>query len=399
MLLNDLPASLAERALACPLHRAEWVLPMRPLQTAPDRRPLDERASFATIRYANCWEDAEILARAVAPLDGARCLSIASAGDNTLSLVARGAASVVAVDLSPAQLALMELKMAAFGHLTYEELLGFLGVRGCVQRRDLYLRLRSSLGEAARTFWDARSRVVESGVIHAGRLERYFGTFRRFVLPLIHSQATVAALLGAKDTEARRRFYDEEWDGWRWRALVQLFFSRPLMKLGRDPEFLRYAPGAAGTEMLRRARRAFTGLATHDNPYLSYILTGGFGEALPDYLRPERFAAIREGLRRVRLCLASVQDVAATLAPQSVDVFNLSDVPEYMHVDDYHLLLVRLRRLAAPGARFAYWNLLAPRQRPVSMAGWLDSHDEGARVLLAEARAFFYRAFVLEVAR
>jgi S-adenosylmethionine-diacylglycerol 3-amino-3-carboxypropyl transferase len=52
---------------------------------------IEERTSFQELRYASCWEDATVVARALEPLDGARCLSIASAGDNTLSLVARGA--------------------------------------------------------------------------------------------------------------------------------------------------------------------------------------------------------------------------------------------------------------------------------------------------------------------
>ncbi len=94
-----------------------------------DTAPIRERASFTRLRYANCWEDADILVRALAPLEGARCLSIASAGDNSFSLLARGAAHVLAVDLSPAQIALVALKAAAFRGLDHGALLEFLGVR------------------------------------------------------------------------------------------------------------------------------------------------------------------------------------------------------------------------------------------------------------------------------
>jgi S-adenosylmethionine-diacylglycerol 3-amino-3-carboxypropyl transferase len=103
-----------------------------------DTAPIHERARFTRLRYANCWEDADVLVRALAPLEGARCLSIASAGDNSFSLLAAGAAHVLAVDLSPTQIALVALKAAAFRGLDHGALLDFLGVRPSPDRRAVY---------------------------------------------------------------------------------------------------------------------------------------------------------------------------------------------------------------------------------------------------------------------
>ena len=108
--------------------------------------PIQERARFAGVRYANCWEDADVLISALAPVAGARCLSIASAGDNSFSLLARGAARVVAIDLSPAQIALVALKAAAFRCLDHDHLLAFLGIRAAENRRAVYGQLRTRLG-------------------------------------------------------------------------------------------------------------------------------------------------------------------------------------------------------------------------------------------------------------
>lgn len=49
----------------------------------PER--IEHRARFDLIRYANVWEDAELLVAALRPGPGKRFLSIASAGDNSLS--------------------------------------------------------------------------------------------------------------------------------------------------------------------------------------------------------------------------------------------------------------------------------------------------------------------------
>ena len=362
--------------------------------------PIQDRATFAGLRYSNCWEDAEVLIRGLAPVAGARCLSIASAGDNSFSLLARGAALVIAVDLSPAQIALVALKVAAFRCLDHPQLLAFLGVRAADDRRAVYGALRPHLDAASRVFWDGHVREIEAGVIHAGRLETYFRLFRRFALPLVHRRAVVAALLAPRSRDERARFYGKSWDTWRWRAVCRAFFSRPVMgRLGRDPEFFRHARGPVAARILDRARHALTALSTDDNPYLRYILTGEFGDALPDYLRPDLHDAIREGLDRLDLRLGPVEAVLANLPSRSIDAFNLSDVAEYMDVGSYHRLLERIRPVAAPGARLAYWNLLAVRGRPATMAEWLEERDEEAWRLHGQARAFFYQRLVLEVAR
>ena len=102
------------------------------------------RVSFSFIRYANCWEDADVLCEALKPCVGKRILSIASAGDNSLALAAEGA-DVVAADLSLPQLACLELRCAAFRRLDYGQTLDFLGVRAADNRPATYSRLRADL--------------------------------------------------------------------------------------------------------------------------------------------------------------------------------------------------------------------------------------------------------------
>src|SRR3954465_10372273 len=88
---------------------------------------VEARADFSGLRYAQCWEDADVLLDALDVRPGDVCLSIASAGDNTLALLTRDPARVVAVDLSPAQLACLELRVAAYRALGHAELLELLG--------------------------------------------------------------------------------------------------------------------------------------------------------------------------------------------------------------------------------------------------------------------------------
>src|ERR1043165_5066599 len=100
------------------------------------------KADFTGIRYAQCWEDADILVDALDIQPGDVCLSIASAGDNAIALLTRHPSRVIALDLSPAQLACVEVRVAAYRTLEHAELLEFMGSVPSRRRRELYLRCR-----------------------------------------------------------------------------------------------------------------------------------------------------------------------------------------------------------------------------------------------------------------
>jgi S-adenosylmethionine-diacylglycerol 3-amino-3-carboxypropyl transferase len=356
------------------------------------------RADFSAIRYAQCWEDAGILVEALDPGPGKRCLSIASAGDNTLALLARSPEYALAIDLSAAQLACLELRVAAYRALQHEELLALIGSIPSQNRIRLYRGCRDYLSAPAAQFWDEHHRFVEGGIGGCGRFEDYFKSFRTKILPLIHSRQRIHQLLEERTLEQRRDFYDRVWNNWRWRTLFRIFFSRRVMgALGRDPEFFRYVEGSVSERILARTRYALTELEPAKNPYISWILTGRHNQSLPFALREENFERIRRNLDRLEWRRAALEDLAETDGP--FDCFNLSDIFEYMSEQNYKEQLMRIVAMARSGARLAYWNMLAPRERPEVLADILDELTDVAASLFARDQAFFYSAFVVEQVR
>lgn len=355
---------------------------------------IEQRARFDYVRYANCWEDADVLCQALQPAAGKRILSIASGGDNSFALAA-GGASVVAVDLSDAQLAMVELKRAAIRLLDYDALLAFIGIHASEERLKTYASFAPSLPAPARAFWDAHPDHVRGGIVNAGKFERYFRTFRRRVVPLFHGKGAVARLLAEKSRAERQLFYDDVWNNRRWRLMFRIFFSRRVMGLmGRDPEFFRYVSGSVADRIFERAEYAFTVLPTHTNPYLNFIFTGKFGPTLPRYLERDRFGALRDAMDRVTVVRGSAEEAARSHGP--FDGFNLSDIFEYLDPPTCAAMYRTLLDASAPGARFAYWNMLVPRRRPEELAARVRSLVQQAEALLSVDRAFFYSAFVLE---
>ncbi|GAC1478954.1 MAG: DUF3419 family protein [Gemmatimonadaceae bacterium] len=349
------------------------------------------------LRYAQCWEDADILLDALDVHAGDVVLSIASAGENTLSLLTRAPARVVAIDLSRAQLAALELRVAAYRTLEHGELLELIGSRASRRRMALYARCAPLLSVATRAFWSARLAAVEQGIGGAGKFERYFHFFREYILPLVHRRHTVQALLTSRDAESRRLFYDERWDTPAWRLLFRAFFSETVLgRLGRDPRLFRHATDNVAEHLLGRVRHALAVLDPSENPYVDWILTGQHRHALPHALRPENFDAIREHLDRLEWHCAPLAAVGPHLAGERFDRANLSDVMEYMADDEARSLLDGLLDNARAGARIAYWNMIVPRHGADYLPQRLRPLQALSRSLFERDKAFFYRDFIVE---
>lgn len=357
------------------------------------------RADFSRIRYAQVWEDADVLLEALSPGPQDVCVSVASAGDNVFSLLSRGPRRVIAVDLNPAQLACVMLREAAYRALDHGELLELIGSRPSARRLALYERCRSLMTGQARDFWDRHPRAIRGGAGAAGKFERYFAIFRRFVLPLVHCRRRVQELLESRSAAGRLEFYENRWNTRRWRALFHVFFSRRVMgALGRDPSFFRYVDGIVSSRILERTRHALVELDPSCNPYLQWVLTGRHVSALPHALREENFDAIRTNLGRLELRQESLERFTSDERGRgsAVAKWNLSDVFEYMSEESAGRLLERIAAASVPEARLAYWNMLAPRRRPERLSEVLRPLSELAERLHWRDKAFFYSAFVVE---
>lgn len=368
------------------------------LKNRPELRfsEIESHADFSRIRYAQCWEDADILLKALGVKAGDVCLSVASAGDNSLSLLSANPAKVIAVDFNRQQIACLELKARAIKFLSYEELLCLVGIRAG-DRLSLYAKLRPHLSEKTRNFFDVQKLDLSRGIGHAGKFEKYFEIFRNAALPFVHSKETCDALLIKRDSEERRRFFDEQWNTPKWRTLFRMFFSRKVMGLlGRDPALFQYVQTDVAQAILDRTEYALTALDPSENPYMQWILKGTYVSALPHYLRRENYEKIKANIDKLELHVGSIESVLEDLPPGTVDKFNLSDIFEYMSMDNYHKLLSSLVLAGRTGGRLVYWNMLAPRSRPEKMAPVLTPHNELAEQLHKEDKAFFYSKLVIE---
>jgi S-adenosylmethionine-diacylglycerol 3-amino-3-carboxypropyl transferase len=358
-------------------------------------------AALDEVRYARVWEDHLLVEEGLAIGADDEVISIGSAGCNVLNALLREPRGVTAVDVSPAQIALVRLKLAAIRALPHQDFVALLG-HAPGDRAAIYAGLRARLDDSTRAFYDARPDAIAGGVANAGRLERYFASFAS-KLPAMLPAGALDRMLDLDDVAAQRALFAEAFATSAFKAAFQAKFNRETMASeGRDPTQLAYV---AGIDVVGyfwgRLEWVMSSLPARDNFYLASMFTGAYRslDRVPPYLLAKNYERLRALLGRVTIFHG---DLAAALASRPRGTFtkaNVSDVFEYMSEDASAALFRAFAEHMKPGGRICYWNLLVPRQSPAALADRFTLLEDLSRSLWEKDRSFLYRAFHVEEVR
>jgi S-adenosylmethionine-diacylglycerol 3-amino-3-carboxypropyl transferase len=380
----------------------DWAILHTRVGTQPqlDAKPTPRRGGvFDGVLYAQCWEDPMIDREALQISADDVVFSITSGGCNLLAFLADDPRKVIALDANPNQNYLLELKMAAFRTLGYEELLAFVGVTPSPERLETYRSLRIQLGEESRLFWDANAELIEGGIIYGGRYERYLLLLRTWLGRLLGT-SVFRELFAAESASERNALFEKRWDNFRWHLFTRVLLSRTVMTLLFDKAFFAQLKEdfSFGRHFETLARRAITELPVRENPYLAFILLGSYYslEHLPAYLQRSNYQKIRERLDRVEIITGSCEDYFAGLPAGSITKFNFSNIFEWMPAGAFEALLEDTIRVAKDGAILTYRNLLVPRSRPKRLSERIVSQEDLAQRLHRRDLSFIYRAYIVE---
>lgn len=357
-----------------------------------------QSAPHEDVRYSQVWEDHALLSGAIADVArGGTVLSLASAGCNALALLldGEGPCCVIAVDVSPAQTALFELKLAAIRSLAgAQELAAFLGARPSDGRAEVYAELRQGLPDDARAYWDARPDMVEAGVIGCGLLDRYILGFVRAYMSTLVDATALDAFLACDDLAKQRTLFSTNVSA--IEPAVREFYGRAgLQGRARDEtQFAHVSEEDVGGVFWKRFETVCTSVRARGNFYLEYLLTGAYRDLAlgPAYLRPENFELLRSRIDRITVVRAELGTWLAGAAPDSLDAANLSDMLEYLSNEQSEQLLTVLASRLRRGGRVAYWNLFVDRDASSYIDAFAPVEGLGERLFAAD-RVPFYGAF------
>ena len=358
-----------------------------------------ENIDFNFIRYANCWEDPEILIEAFELNQNSEVISIASGGDNCFSLAAQGPKRVIAVDISSVQLFLVELKKIAIEHLNREQYLEFAGFKKSDNRIDVYDNLKSSLSSRAKDYWDLYTNEIAEGIIHIGKFERYFQLFKKEFLHTIQKQNNIDELFRVKSAEKQLGFYKDTWFDKNWKKMHSSFFNEKMLgEKGRDPEFMKQIEGSVADLILEREVAHLKSVLCQTNPFLFYILNNSFDENhLPHYVRKENFDAVKSNLHKVYLEEGLLREITAKYS--GCTHFNLSNIFEYMDSEQFQTVAKKILENSTDSAMFAYWNFMVNRNMVDILPEKVEDQKIKSDLLSSRDCGYFYKSFILSQKR
>ncbi len=348
------------------------------------------------LRYANCWEDANVLLKGLSLTDNAKILSVASAGDNSFSLLTTNPQKVVCMDINHIQLYLVALKQACFRVLSYQEILEFLGFLPSKNRILVLEKLKNAFSYPnAYEYWTKNLDLIQKGVIYQGKFERYFHLFSHKILPFVHNKTKIQRLLAKKEELQQQIFYNQKWNTWAWRLMFKIFFSKFIMeKYGRDKSFFDHVKIPVSQYIYQKSAKHLQSIYAQSNEMLHFALLGHFGELLPHYLQPQNFDIIQKNINKITLQQGKVEDAIPLFG--KFDAFNLSNIFEYMPKDVFAHTTQQLVIGAENNAKFAYWNLMVSRIMSSILPQKLSFQQDICQELAPQDKGFFYNQFVVD---
>lgn len=368
--------------------------------------------AFDGLVYPQIWEDPLVDMEALAPLEGARMVAIASGGCNVMSYLAARPARILAVDLSPAHAALLELKLAAARRLDQPDFLRFFAAADTPANLALWHKLRPHLPREARTYWESRGlsgrpriAAFARGFYRTGVLGRCIGTGH--LLLRLHGRDP-ARILAARDLAEQRAIFASEVAPVLDSPLVRLAAALPVtwFGLGIPPAQLdslrTAAPGGIVAVLRERLERLACGFPIAENYFAWQAFARRYDPAqrsLPLYLERERFETVRAGAARVEVRRAMLTEALAREDAASLDAFVLLDAQDWMTPVQLAALWTQIGRTAAPGARVIFRTAAAdsPLERdlpPTLLDGWVYERERSA-ALFARDRSAIYGGFHL----
>ena len=310
----------------------------------------DNEIQFAAVR-----EDPLLVIDVARRIGARRVLVIGSGGCTALSLQALAPEiRVCALDPNPAQLRLIERKIAA------------------LKSRDDGWRASFNIGDDSPT-----------GLCQCGNFESLFRGLRGFVHEFIADPVEVEAWFQpgpARDALAERVFACPYWP-----VAFELFLHDALLNAMFGPDATQHAtPGSYPGYLRRLFERGLTAPTAPDNYFLHHVFLGRYldrEESLPPYLaHPPRDLSVelRQGFLQDQTGLAAF------------DLVDLSNVMDWMDDASVEALVAALRAMT-PGSTVLYRQLNNRADRESQMHGFEFDPAYG-RELHRRERSLFYES-------
>ena len=307
---------------------------------------------FTQINYSAANEDSSSELSALKLTNTDKVVCITGSGARPLDLLAADPQTIFSVDFNHAQNHLLNLKIAAFQSLEYDEFARFIGLNTAARPSCVFEKVLENLDSDSHAFWDQNQKLIERGLLYCGTWERLLCWISKgTVLRRRH----VDGLLNASDLEAQKAYWQKHWSGFFFKTFLRVAFNRFLWtSIIREPGAKLIPKDLDAAAYLYRCIEK---MAHHsllrENPYANLLFHGRYksGCQLPYHLQEENFSTIKSRVSSIKVVTAPLNEFLAK-HPNQIDAFSLSDFSSYAPNDLYHSIWNNVVTSAKSNARF-----------------------------------------------
>ncbi|NWJ26688.1 DUF3419 family protein [Rhizobium sp. RM] len=326
---------------------------------------------FSGLVYPQIWEDPEVDMEAMELRDGHSIVTIGSGGCNMLAYLSRNPESIDVVDLNPHHIALNKLKLAAFRHLpAHQDVVRHFGRANThVNSQGFDRFIAPHLDDTTKAYWSKRTisgrrriAVFDRNIYRTGLLGRFIGAGH--LMARLHG-VKLTEMANSRTMEEQRQFFDSK---------VAPLFDKPVVRwltkrksslfgLGIPPrqydELASLSSNGTIAAVLReRLEKLACDFPLSDNYFAWQAFARRYPEphegALPAYLKPEYYEAIRNNAARVSVHHETYTELLGRKHAGSVDRYILLDAQDWMTDTQLNELWSQISRTAAPDARVIF---------------------------------------------
>ena len=257
--------------------------------------------------YNTCWEDPRLdrVALELTPEDNV--LVITSAGCNALDYILAGCNHVYAVDMNYRQNAVLDLKKSAIKNMDYDDFFQLFGKGYFPQFKKVYREtLRGDLPARSQKFWDRKYKYFankrSSYYMHgtSGKVAKFINFY---IDKILRVRPILNRMMNAETLEEQGRIYREELYHRFWTRFMKFVMNRDTMMsmLGvpraQRKQLENYHEGGVVQYVQDALQAVLCDLPLKDNYFWHVYMTGSYTpECCPEYLKPENFQKLKDGL-------------------------------------------------------------------------------------------------------
>lgn len=274
---------------------------------------------------------------------------IASGGCTALTLLSVDSCKVDALDISEAQIALVELKQVLLKHLGFRALKD-----ACLcDAQDLFKQVMEFLSPRTREILSAKTGAFKNGLNNSGWVDQRMHQLTKLFYLFVHNKRETEKFLRLESVEAQKNFYLKNWSNWQWRMTLKIAFSRAFLALAHGRAAERLVPDDFSSVMEKRLVRALTDFPNATNPYLWQAFFAKYNSleaGLPPYLQQNYAEQITANIDHLNLVCDDTISWLAKQPPSSINYFGLSNILELLPAEYASNLQTEIVRVATPGA-------------------------------------------------